>query len=291
MIITKLRLQEEHPMEGVRAWPLPICDLNVNSMAGEDGYILKESLGLGPTILVPVVVGFDDNGIPIFEPIPEKRDIVLKIGLNLGLGRSYSTLRDDLYKFISRSLYVKLMNEALVIGQTTGFIRQFETVHFSNQPEIQMTIECENGEFSAPNSINIPVAELNSTHPVINYEEGTAPTGLDLKFTYTPAAPGTGFNIHGHSQFWHSGSNASVSNNFTLTFPFLTGDVVTISTNSRNKRIVVLRGATEIDVTGYINAGAVWPKLYPGVNTFFWSFASSWMTWVSASYTPKYWGV
>ena len=49
MIITKLRIQEEHPMASTtpaKVYPLPTCDLNVDSSAGENGYILKVADGL-----------------------------------------------------------------------------------------------------------------------------------------------------------------------------------------------------------------------------------------------------
>lgn len=291
MIINKIRLQEEHPMMGVStSWPLPSCDLNIDSSAGNNGYILKDSTGLGPPTLTAVVEGFDIYGVPIMGSVADKRDIVLKIGLAPGLGQSYGVLRDNLYKYIDRSVVVSFMNDSLVIAQAMGYIQQVEPVHFSNQPEMQITIECEDGEFSGPQSIAIPLSTLNTLHPVFNYEEGTAPVGLDLQFTYTAVAAGTGFTISNHSKFWHMGIG-DVTNVFQLSYPFATGDVITVSTKPRDKSITRLRAGVILDLAGYINGGAVWPKLYPGVNAFDWSFASSWMTWISASYIPKYWGV
>lgn len=289
MIITKLRLQENHPMTGVSdSWPLPIVNLNLDSSAGENGYILKEVQGLDPPNLVAVVIGFDSAGIPVREPVPEKREVVLRIGFNPGLGQSYGTLRDALYKMIDRTVFVNLMNDSLILAQTVGYIKQCDALYFSKQPDIQMTIECEDGEFSAPKLVNIPLTDLNTLHPILNYDEGTAPTGLDLKFSVGSST--AAFTISNHSRSWYSGVG-NLSNVFTLTYPFISGDVVTISTQPTNKRITLLRAAVLYDLAGYINGGAVWPKLYPGVNAFDWTFAASWMTWVSASYIPKYWGV
>lgn len=289
MIINKIRLQEEHPMTGSSdSWPLPLCDLNLNANAGANGYILKDSVGFAPPALVSVVEGFDQYGIPIMGSIPEKREIALKIGLNPQLGQTYSSLRDALYKYIDRSVFVKLMNDAKVIAQTSGYIRQFDATHFSNLPDIQMTIECETGEFSSPVELVIPTSEVNTLHPIINYEEGTAPTGMELTFTVT--ASHDGFSISNHSRFWHAGEG-DVSNVFQMSYPLITGDVVTFCTQPRDKHITLVRSLVTYDLAGYINAGAVWPKLYSGVNTFDWDFSSSWMTWTSATYIPKYWGV
>lgn len=289
MIINKLRLQEEHPMTGSsNSWPLPLCDLNLNLTAGENGYMLKGCQGLGPPLLIPVVVGFDSSGIPIWESVPDERVIVLKIGLTPALEQSYGALRDNFYRLISRTILVKLMSDSIVIGQASGFIQRVEPVHFSNKPELEITIVCEDGEFSAPASIDIPLATLDTDEPVIDYISGTAPAGIDLQFTVT--ANHSAFTISNHAEFWHSGTG-DVDNEFTVTYPMLIGDIVNLSTHSKSKRITLLRSAVLYDLAGFINAGAVWPKLYSGVNTFEWTILDTWMTLNNASYIPRFWGV
>ena len=289
MIITKLRLQEEHPMSSAGgSWPLPVCDLVVDPSAGENGYILEDSQGLDPPDFVEIVEGYDVAGIPIMSNVPQKRQIVLKIGLSPRLGQSFSSLRDALYRFISRNVYIKFMNDALVTAQTTGHVSKCETVSFTAQPQITMTIDCVDGELSAPYSFAIPLTTLVGTTGIaINYEEGTAPTGLDLQFIITATADG--FNISNYVQTWYNG--VSALNQFGISYEFLVGDVITISTQPRNRSLSVVRAGVKKDLAGYINQGAVWPRLYPGVNIFDWTFASSWMTWNSASYVPRYWGV
>lgn len=289
MMITKIRLQEEHPMTGPSGtWPLPTCDLEVNISAGDNGYILKAADGLGPPDFLAVVEGFDSTGIPVMISDPQTRDVVCKIGLNPQIGQSYSELRDNLYKLISRTVFVKMMNGSKVVAQSTGFIRQFDASHFTNLPEILVTIECQDGAFSAPASITVPLATLNTLTPVINYEEGTAPAGMDLQFTVT--ANHTGFSITEYSKFWAVGG-ADVHNLFSVSYAFLTGDLVKIATHPKKRSLTVTRGGVTKDLAGYLNAGAIWPKLYTGVNAFTWTFASSWMTWTLVSYTPRYWGV
>jgi hypothetical protein len=289
MIITKIRIQEEHPMaSGATSWPLPPCDLVIDSTAGDNGYLLKTAFGMGPPNMLAAVEGFDSAGIPIMTSIPDDRELAFRIMLKPKLGQSFNELRDDLYKFMSRSVLVSFMNDSMVIAQTTGYIRQFEALHFASQPEIQMTILCDDGELSGPKAVSIPLSTLNTLTPTIVYGDGTAPTGLDLQFTCT--AGHSGFTISDHAKFWYSGTTA-VDNDFTLTYSFLTNDVVTISTGPNKKRITMVRSSVTYDLSGRINAGAVWPKLHAGVNVFTWDFASSWMTWNSASYIPKYWGV
>lgn len=289
MIITKLRLEEEHPMTSPsRSWPLPLLDLNLDFSAGDNGYTLKGSSGLGPPTLVPVVIGFDATGTPIMDNIAQKRLISLKIGLTPKLNQTYGDLRDALYKFVSRGMFVKLMYGAEIICQTRGFIKNITPDAFTNKPEIIIDIECNEGDFAAPQPNNVPIATLNTLTPVIVYEQGSAPAGIDL--TYAVTATHSGFTISNHAEFWHVGEG-DVTNQFIVSYTFLNGDTIYISTHPKNKRITRVRAGVEMDLAGYINPGAVWPKLYSGVNSFAWTFASSWGHFTAASYIPRYWGV
>lgn len=293
MIITKIRLEEEHPMAftgagGTTYWPLPSCDLNLDSSAGENGYLIKAAEGFGPPSVTAIVEGFDATGIPIFGPAMDTRTVSLRIGLVENIDKTVSELRDDLYKFMSKSVIISFMNDALTVAQISGFIREFDPTHFASQPEIKLLIECTDGVFTSPIPVNIPVATLNTLSPVIVYNEGTAPTGMVLIFEVT--VNHSNFSITNHGKAWHSGSGA-VNNNFTVTYPFLDNDIVTLSTHPKDKRLTVLRGANTVDLAGYLNSGAVWPQLYSGVNAFGWTFDNTWMLWTGASYIPRYWGV
>jgi hypothetical protein len=296
MKITKIRLQEEHPMAGPGGtWPLPVCDLDVDLSAGMNGYVLKIADGLGPPDFLAIVEGFDSVGTPVFLSDPQTRDVAFKIGICPCYGKTNAELRDDLYKLISRTILIKLMDGSTVVAQAAGFIKTFDSAHFSSLPEVQMIVECQDGAFSAPAVVPIPLASITSAlavvpdHDVIiNYEEGTAPAGLDLNLTVTAAQ--TGFSISEYAKFWAIGG-VDIHNVFQVNYAFLAGDVITISTHPKRKKISLLRGAVTTDLAGYLNAGAVWPKLYTGVNAFKWNFTSSWMTWNTATYTPRFWGV
>lgn len=299
MIITKIRVQEEHPMTGygptelgglLSSWPVPFLDLELNSNAGDNGYLIKNSAGLGPTSLTAVVIGFDSTGIPIKDVEASLREVALRIQLTPALGQTFSELRSALYKFNGKGLILSLMNGAHEIARTMGFIKEFETLYFSNQPEIQITIECEDGYFEAPHELDVPFADgqLELEQPIIEYEQGDAPTGFKLEFTVTAA--NSFMQIFNHAKAMHSG-RGDVSNIFKVTYPMLTGDVVTLNTHPTDRRITLVRGTDMFDIAGYVNAGAVWPMLQPGVNIFEWFFGASWMTFTRMSYIPRYWGV
>lgn len=294
MIITKVRLQEEHPMtNGSVTWPLPACDLHLNSSAGQNGFLIKAASGFGPTDFLAVVDGFDSTGAPVMDSIAEKREIALKIGLVPGGGQSISHLRSEIYKYISRSVEISFMNDSEVVAKTSGFVQKIEAGHFSNIPEILIIIKCRTGDLYSPNTISVPTSLLVSSgasfSPIIPYSEGDAPTGFTLQFTYTKATSGTGFSITNYGRLWYEGT--ATSNVFTLSYTLLTNDIIKMTTQTGEKRIILTRGGINYDISGYINAGAVWPKLYPGVNYFTWDLSTTWLGSLSFTYTPRYWGV
>jgi len=289
MIINKIRIQEKNPMTaGSTIYELPICDLALDSSAGENGYFIKVADGLGPPAITAIVEGFDATGIPILGSNAQARNISLRIGLKPGAGQSYSSLRDVLYRYMSRSVIVSFMNGSIERARTYGYIGAVDTSLFTNQPDIQLVIKCDEGDLFAPRHTNIPTSILNTLSPVIDYANGTAPTGLYLKFNVT--ASQASFSVTNHAKVWHSGEG-SVANEFTITYPFLNGDSVVITTHPKDKQVLLTRSAVTYDLAGYVNARAVWPRLFAGVNAFDWTFASSWMTWVEANYTARYWGV
>lgn len=289
MIITKFRIEEEHPMtNGTASWPLPYCDLYLDSSAGSNGYLVKSADGLGPTDFVSVVDGFDTAGVPVMDSVGTKREIAFRVGLKPGPSQSVSQLRSDLYRYISRSVTISMMADSTTVAQIRGYVQRIEVSHFSNQPEVVVSIKCTTSEFYSPSTVSIPTSVLSAVSPTITYNEGDAPTGLDITFTCITAIGN--FSISGHGKFWHSG-DGDVTNQLVVVYPFAINDVVSISTTPGARRISRTRAGVEKDITGYINAGAVWPKLYPGVNYFTWSYSAATISFTSGSYRPRYWGV
>lgn len=292
MIITKVRIQEDHPTTVLsgedRIYSLPVIDFNLNSIAGENGYLTKSIVGLGPTKQNAVIEGFDLTGIPILGNQAEKRQIGFRVGFHPIIGKSISDLRDDMYKYMSRSILVSLMYGSMIVAQTRGYITAMDPVHFSAQPEIQFYVNCDDGELSAPKAVNIPLIDLSVLHPIVSYDDGTSPAGLELNLTITTNH--SSFGIIDHGRQWYSQSD-TVHNAFVVTYPFLVGDILTISTHPTDRKIELNRSSVIYDLAGYLNSGAIWPKLYFGVNTFSWNSTPSWFTMNSATYTPRFWGV
>ena len=185
-------------------------------------------------------------------------------------------------------MLVKLMHDSLIVAQAVGYISRPEASHFTNRPEMLLTIECEKGEFNAPEAVDIPLALLDPSKVVIPYQEGTAPAGLEMQWTVT--ANHNDFAFFDHSHVRRQGG-VQPSNRFEVTYPFLDNDIITLNTHPGERQVYVTRASVVTDLAGYLNAGAVWPKLYPGINAFEWNVAPGWMVWDYARYTPRFWGV
>lgn len=277
MIINRIRLALQ-PIELIGA-----CDLLLDHRAGENGYVVKAALGLGPPSGDVLVEGFTSAGQPLIDILPENRELVFRIGFNPGIGQSYSGLRDELYKLISRPLYVKLMNNALTMAQISGFIRQFEVLHFTKEPEVQITIECQDSVFTAPEFIYAPTTGMGEGPIVIDYQEGTAPTGFVMIMNFSGTDGGFGFALDTTPNVWGQ------YNHFQVTYPILPGDVVTLYTQRGERKVNLYRSSVNTNITGYINEGAAWPRLHPGANHFDLEIANG--ASILLRYYPRFWGV
>lgn len=154
-----------------------------------------------------------------------------------------------------------------------------------------MSIKCTDSFFTAPLYTPIPVSTVTSTeNPTIDYNEGTAPTGVQLEFQNTGSLK-SGFYIANYGEFWFGGT--SVGNTlFQITYPIDTNDSIILDTNPKTRSVKIYDNSATafIDIGGYLNSGAVWPMLYPGVNQ--WSWDIDWAAnWNNPRYYSRYWGV
>ena len=308
MRITKVRLSEKMPMSrGASSWPVPFCDFLVDSNNGKNGYLVKDISGLEAPNVTAQADGFDFNGVPIMRPVGEKRVITFVVELVSTVTESPSDLREAIYKLHGRLLNVSLMLDSEIVCQVSGWISRIEPELFSSRSMLAITVQCTASDFKSPVKTNIPISTLGTTTPTIMYEEGQAPTGLDLQFTCSTAP--SSFSITNYNKQWFSeaesmgsaslytvsGGIASLNpinpdNRFIVSYAFQIGDIVLLSTHPDDRRVVRFRSGAYLDLGGYVNAGAPWPVLLPGVNVLDWTLGTG-VVINTATYTPRFWGV
>lgn len=280
MIITSIRIANAI---GSPTDPDDYVDFVIGSNLGVNGYTLKGIQGFDPSPIIKFIEGFDNYSDPIYDMIPENKELMIKVGFNYGAAGTVNSLRSRLYKFMGRPVVVYLMNESTIVASITGYL-DVDATHSTNQPDGTLVIKCDEGTFLSPTKINVPTAGLSKTTPTITYTEGDAATGFYMKITLTAgmsefgllgiAGPSDGF-----PRQWHIG----------FTFPFLSGDVLELTTWREERAMILTRGVVVVDLAPIVSSNSIWPKLHPGENVLTTYNAN--FDWTEFSYYARFMGV
>lgn len=274
---------------------------NLRNVDPTQPYILESAVGLDPDQIYPVFSGsyFHTDGTTrekYFDMVLPSRNVGFKIKLNPQVGVStYSSLRDDLYKRISRSrtglVEVQLMYNSAKIASIYGLISKLESSLFDLDPRVQLSISCQDPMFKGDWNDGEPdvVTVLNR----FSYEDvvSTAPHGFALVLKCIVAV---------NSLTVESEVTTGVDKHiFKINKSFNVDDVLTISSVDNNRAVYFVRSGVTTHLTDKLDSGASWPMLFPGVNQFLltsprtdlmeilgmnFSIENLW-------YQPTYWGI
>jgi hypothetical protein len=238
-------------------------------------YYVKTIIGMDAEELTPKFYGFSKDRSQRFYDFKMKpRDLVFRVVLNPNfvLRESYSDIRDDLYRIISRTRHGQLRlvfeSEAAKIAEIYGHIIKFEVAYFSEVPELQLTIRCQDYMFRGITPVVYTDAVLvNSGRQVVVDNMSTAPHGFSMKFTVTTT---------GLTQFKIQDKFSDPTWEFILLPPgvganFFVGDEVFISSEFTDRYVYVLRSSVELPIVDRVTPESVWPLVFPGFNEFYMS--------------------
>lgn len=251
-------------------------------------YNVKEITGLDADSIVPKYYGVSGNSNEAFYNLTlEKRDIVMRVQLKPAFAnQSYSDLRDALYKIIASSrtglVEIQFKNENGVQATLFGWVRKMESPQFTKTPEVALTFETQDPMLKAPDPVNVVVAGLNTADTNIQDLVSTAPHGFDFTATFTANVASVVITDPLNPTAWSFG--------VTPDGGFLTGDVLHLSSDPKNKQLYLVRGGVTTYLADKIVSGSVWPVMFPGDNHFAMTGAAS-INWTSISYYPTFWGV
>jgi hypothetical protein len=257
-------------------------------------YQARTILGLDAEELIPKFYGRSLNGSDKFYDFTLKpRDIVMRIVLSprFVLDETFADVRDHLYRIISANrtglVALHFKSGATLVARIIGSIVKFEAVHFTNLPEVQLTVRCNDPMFRAINPVIFEDTELSTINPVrVPDSLSTAPHGFAMQLTFT--ADSDSFTIQDDPTIpeWkfkvipHGGFNA--------------GDVLYFSSEFSNKYIYYVRdtvtSAPVVQLSDRVESGSIWPILFPGQNEFYFMDIAS-FDWNSVQYYAAYWGV
>ena len=264
-------------------------------------YLIRGIVGLDAEEITPKFYGFGSVSKSRFYNFGLKaRDIVMRIVLRprFNLGESYSDIRDNLYRVISanRSGLVTLHfnADATNVARVQGFITKFEAGYFNKEPEVQITIRCDDPLLRAINPVHIEPDDIEGLpaldYPNVNISDtrSTAPHGFVMKINFKgttknfimqddPINPDWFFRIK------HPDDDLLVED-------FRAGDVLYFSSETSNKYLYMTRAGATYHLIDRILAGSVWPIIFPGENKFFFLEPAT-FDWEYFEYYPAYWGV
>lgn len=253
-----------------------------------DEYVIKNITGLDADDIIPMYYGSGDNSnSKFYDYILKPRDIVMRIGLNprFNLDETHGEIRDKIYRAISASrsgiLTLKFFSNGIAMAQLFGRIVKFEANHFTKEPEVQVTFNCNEPLFKAINETVL--TGLNETNPVyISDGESTAPHGFKFQIVFTTSS--NTFTIQ------DAPSNPDWVFQIVPATPFANEDVLYLSSEKNNKYLYMDRGGVITHLMDKVYPTSIWPILFPGTNTFHIPEINA-INWTQVAFYASYWGV
>lgn len=282
----KLTSVEIHPSKST-----DIAVLSFRDPGNRNPYNIKAITGLDLDAIVPKHYGSQPASVSAqvnyYNLVQATRTIVMQIGLNpdYANNKSYSDLRDDLYRMIasSRKGYVQLqfLDGFEPICGIDGYIQKFETPLFTSSPDVQLTIYCPNGALQALDTTDLIVSELDPENFTITDDDSTAPHGFWASITCSDFVPSITISDPDDPLWTFNVSPIS---------GFLPGDELIFYSIDEKQLYVNRSGVIPIQLADSLVPGSVWPIIFPGDNNFSCTHAES-LTINYIRYIKRYWGI
>lgn len=264
-----------------------VATLSFRDPTSSNPYVAQSTTGLDADEIIPKYYGRSGKtGAGLYNLSLIKRDVVILIALNpqFSRGKTYSDLRDDLYKAVASSrnglLEIRFMSGTKPVASVQGFVTKMETNLFSKTPQVQMTISCDEGLISSFEKYEADVIHIG-VDTTITDENSTAPHGFDFRLTFDD--PSESFVIQ-------PDDSVDPEWKFEVVYDFLADDELYFSSITTDKQLYVVRGLTTTHLVDKITIGSLWPIIFPGDNDFQF-IADGAFTWNSFEYYETYWGV
>lgn len=267
-------------------------DVGVQNVSTNARFLVKAMVGLDADEIVNKFYGFSKtSGKRQYSFSLPKREVVMRIVLNPEYqnNETISDIRDRLYRTISadRTGIITMLFKAAGASVATldGFVTKFEVPHFSKEPELQITIKCDDPLLRAVGPVINDVDDLPTTpNFVLTDTVSTAPHGFEMLMTAQVA----------NNTFVMRDQENSPEFEFALSgYTIPQGDQLRVSSIYGDKVVehIPVGGGDPVPLLDRVVVGSFWPLIFPGSN-YFWieNFNTNW-TWDHVTYYPTFWGV
>ena len=266
-----------------------IFQFNFADPTMDSPYQLKKMLGLDADELIPKFYAFSTTGKKYYDIglKPRVISILLKLNPRYGLSETHASLREELYKLISKTRFseieVRFLNGNTELAKIAGFITKFGTDQFEKTQQVTLDVRCSDPVIRGITPVELLDPALNDTNPVLVTDSGsTAPHGFNLNITITGAL----------SEFVIQDTASSPEWKFRIvpSSAFASGDVLHISSEFRNKQLYMIRSGVTTHLMDRLDATSVWPIIFPGVNSFHFVQVAT-FDWNYLRYDHSHWGI
>lgn len=261
-----------------------VLTLPVFNASPSSRYLVKDVKGLDPVkaeLSTGTIANLD--GVQLMSSRVGARNIVMTIGYNPNyvVGETVASLRRELYEQFppKGGVRMRFSSDDFETVKIDGFVESHETVLFSRDPEVQISIICPSPYFSALSS---------ATHRGVNsfnYSElkvlGTAPTGFIFK---TDPLDADMTNVVLENR---------LDSRIHIEGSFLLNDVITVSTEPGNKYARRTRTGSTVSILDGLVGGSLSMALDNRTTTFKFSTEQTAAQSIefSLTYTPKFIGI
>jgi len=265
-----------------------IFKFGFSDVQSNDKYLIKHITGLDADDINRKFYGFGSaSNSKFYRYGISKREVVMRVVLNPNyeINESYSEIRDELYRAISSSrtgsVNLMFVNGGAAVASLDGYITKFEVPYFSKIPELQITIATDYPLLRGFNPVEYEGPDLPTTNMMyISDALSTAPHGFSFELEFTTEISG----------FYIQDQQSNPEWAFGLSYTFLTGDVLTFSSELTDKKMYVTRSGIEYNLLDRVTPTSVWPVVFPGANEYYFAQMGT-FDWISLSYYPTYWGI
>lgn len=239
------------------------------------GFLIRNISGIGPVKgIINTTEALSIDGVYYNSARVSLRNIVLDLVLDDRVGIPIETLRQQLYRYFPvKKLVVLEISTTNRTAYTNGYVELVDPNIFSKQEAVQISIICPNAFFSSDivleedlgiseslfefpfenPSLTLKLIEFGRVGTNLTYS-GDEPTGFLLTCTFSGSASDPIF------------VNFSTGELMSLTYDFIAGDILTISSVRGNKFISLYRSGSTVNLLGYLDSGSSWLTIAPGQN-------------------------
>lgn len=268
-----------------------IASLSFRDPSARNPYIARAIVGLDADEIVARFYGISQQSRARYYSLTlEKRDVVIRISLNPNFAsQTYSDLRDNLYKMIASSrtglIELRFNNKLGSVAHVYGFIKKFEAPHFNEQPEVQITMECDDPILRGLDRVEPIAVPTQLSSATITDDLSTAPHGFIFDVTFTAPSPSFIIEESATPEWAFIVTPGTIGANTG----FVTDDHLFYSSEAGNKYLYMIRGGNTIHLVDKVIPESIWPIIFPGPN--FFESADEQFIWNHVSYFPAYWGI